>query len=61
MFWWGLGLFGELDVASVLVVVDEFEGDGYKRMAVVAELSSGKRVQAQIYALRENSNEQGGS
>ncbi|MBS0582100.1 MAG: gamma-glutamylcyclotransferase [Proteobacteria bacterium] len=40
--------------------LDEFEGDGYERVAVVAELANGERVQAQIYALREKPDRQGG-
>ncbi|MFD2379357.1 gamma-glutamylcyclotransferase family protein [Ottowia pentelensis] len=34
--------------------LDAFEGDGYERVAVLAELPDGQRVEAQIYALRRN-------
>ncbi|HMN56307.1 MAG TPA: gamma-glutamylcyclotransferase [Ottowia sp.] len=34
--------------------LDAFEGDGYERVAVLAELPDGQRVEAQIYALRRS-------
>jgi gamma-glutamylcyclotransferase (GGCT)/AIG2-like uncharacterized protein YtfP len=41
--------------------LDEFEGEGYERVPVAAELDDGVTVQAQVYALRGYDRQAGGA
>ncbi|WP_354622734.1 gamma-glutamylcyclotransferase family protein [Psychromonas sp. MME2] len=44
-------LFTSCDLSMHWQRLDEFEGEGYERVSVCAELADGSRVEAYIYAL----------
>ena len=45
-------LFRLHDSATLLPILDEYEGSNYKRTSVLVELDSGKRLRAWMYLLK---------
>ncbi len=50
-------LLTSADLPRHLARLDAFEGDGYERTTVLATLEGGRRVPAQVYALRDRDGE----
>lgn len=53
-------VFSSPDLSGRWAGLDEFEGEGYERVLVTAELDDGSAVQAWIYALRGDASDPSG-